>query len=263
MDDVDDPFSVHFDQAPMRIDEQEFRILLSQLADPDSRMRRRAARQLAFSDDLRAFDALLPLLQDPVDDVREAALRSLARVNASRALPYVLHVLTHSRPDMRRVAAYELGALGDQRAYPLLERCLADPDEEVRCKALRSLSVLNPLRTLPAIVAALSDASSIVRWVASECLCDMDTLAELANAGVVDALLQALADEKGAVRLNAAEALGRLGDPRALEPLAWVAEHDEGEDGHGHEVRREAVEAIKAIYRGAGPATDQPNIDLS
>ncbi len=191
----------------------------------------------------------------------EAALSSLPTVDPSRALPYLLHALTNARPTIRWVAARELGELGDLRAYDPLERCLTDPDVNLRGAALQSMSVLHSTRAVPALLAALSDPSGIVRWVASECLYAMRTLPEVANVEVVDTLIKALSDEKGAVRLNAAEALGRIGDPRALKILAWIAEHDQGDDGHGHEVRREAVEAIKAIYRGAGPATDQQNID--
>ena len=87
---------------------------------------------------------------------------------------------------------------------------------------------------LPVLTHALRSRSWDVRWAAAEALGEMGDLRAVAP------LLAALQDEDWRVRWAAAEALGRIGEP-AVEPLL-AALQDEDED-----VRRAAVEALGKI----------------
>jgi len=62
-------------------------------------------------------------------------------------------------------------------------------------------------------LARLEDENEGIRWQAAE------SLGRLGDPAAVDALIDALWDDEAPVRIKAAWALGRIGDPRALRPL--------------------------------------------
>ena len=59
----------------------------------------------------------------------------------------------------------------------------------------------------------LADDDEINRWKAAE------ALGRMGDSGAVDPLIEALWDDGSRVRLKAAWALGMIGDPRAIVPL--------------------------------------------
>jgi HEAT repeat protein len=59
----------------------------------------------------------------------------------------------------------------------------------------------------------LADDDEINRWKAAE------ALGRMGDSGAVDPLIEALWDDDSRVRLKAAWALGMIGDPRAIVPL--------------------------------------------
>ena len=84
----------------------------------------------------------------------------------------------------------------------------------------------------PVFIKALSDDDFDVRRHAAE------ALGKLGDKRAVDPLINALSDDDFWVRLSAAEALGRLGDTRAVDPLIKML----SDDYSG--VRRDAAEAL-------------------
>jgi len=96
--------------------------------------------------------------------------------------------------------------------------------------------------SLEDLMLALADSHPGVRAKA------IDSLAERNDRDAVPGILKALADPSTAVRENAARALGRLGDPRALAPLKLcMARKDEDEW-----VRLRAAESVAALGDAAG-----------
>jgi HEAT repeat protein len=88
----------------------------------------------------------------------------------------------------------------------------------------------------------LQHPDPVVRWVAS------GLLSNLADKRTVSALLDCLtSDLDSDVRINAAVALGRIGDPRAISMLEWVSQHDSGVGRQGHQVGSTASTAIQQI----------------
>ncbi len=76
-------------------------------------------------------------------------------------------------------------------------------------------------------------ASQALGWLAKS---DSD------RNSAVPALIKALEDESMEVRRNASEALGRIGDPRALEPLNEMLE--QSEHSWAVQVAKESIEII-------------------
>ena len=85
-------------------------------------------------------------------------------------------------------------------------------------------------------IALLSDDDEGNRWKAAE------TLGRIGDPAAVEELIGTLLDDDERVRLKAAWALGRIGDPRAVHPLQRLYRI---ENEWAQEIIREALEAIK------------------
>ncbi|HYE34770.1 NACHT domain-containing protein [Methylocaldum sp.] len=117
--------------------------------------------------------------------------------------------------------------------FTQLTTMLRDHDDwEMHRAAAWALGELKDPRTLDALLQALGDEKQDVRWAAAS------ALGQLKDPRTLDALLQALGDEKEDVRWAAARALGELKDPRTLDALLQAL-GDEKED-----VRSAAVWAL-------------------
>jgi len=86
-------------------------------------------------------------------------------------------------------------------------------------------------------LARLEDDNEGVRWKAAE------SLGRLGDPAAVDALIDALWDDVAPVRIKAAWALGVIGDPRALRPLQQLYRI---ENENVREIIETAMERIKA-----------------
>jgi hypothetical protein len=82
----------------------------------------------------------------------------------------------------------------------------------------------------------LSDDDEASRWKAAE------ALGRMGNPKAVDELISTLWDDDARVRLKAAWALGRMGDPRAYAPLQRLYRM---ENEGAQEIIREALESIR------------------
>jgi len=85
-------------------------------------------------------------------------------------------------------------------------------------------------------IALLSDDSEGNRWKAAE------ALGRIGDPAAVDELIGTLWDDDEWVRLKAAWALGRIGDPRAIHPLQRLYRM---ENEGAQEIIKEALDAIK------------------
>lgn len=82
----------------------------------------------------------------------------------------------------------------------------------------------------------LSDDDAVSRWKAAE------SLGRMGDPGAVDDLISTLWDDDARVRLKAAWALGRIGDQRAYAPLRRLYRM---EDEWAQEIIKEALESIR------------------
>ena len=82
---------------------------------------------------------------------------------------------------------------------------------------------------------ALQDSNSSVRQAAAE------ALGQIGDPRAVEPLVLSLSDENGEVRRAVAEALGQIGDPRAIEPLLFML-------GDKDRSERRAVQEVLAQY---------------
>lgn len=135
---------------------------------------------------------------------------------------------------VREDAAVALGRLGDPRSVQPLIRALRDSDRAVREAATSALKTLGE----PAILSlgfCLQDTNLQVQESAA-CI-----LATIANEQVLEPLLSAALSPNWIVRMSAAQALGRIQNPQAIDTLVLVLQDKVPA------VREEAGRAIQAI----------------
>jgi HEAT repeat protein len=174
--------------------------------------------------------------------VRRIAVEALVKLGDPRAVEPLAAALGDSDSALRWTAAGALGELGDPRAVKPLAAALGDSYWEVRRIAVEALGKLGDPRAVEPLVAALKDSYWDVRWHAAAALtalgwkpADAGQRARFAIARdrfddavaegpvAVEPLVAALGDKSFSGwrrRPDAAEALGKLGDRRAVEPLA-------------------------------------------
>ncbi len=173
-----------------------------------------------------------PLVQFVCDDPkrgREAAALILCEIGEAAVEP-LLACFEHADPDVRSTAAFLFTALrdADEVAEQPLMRLLDDPEELVRQSAAYALGAHDSRRAVPRLIAL---ATRPVQMPSREAEPE-----EWAEAYPYDTCA-------------AIDALGQLGDPRAVRPLLFLIE-TQGADGPIYD---EAVRALGHLgdLRGA------------
>lgn len=190
--------------------------LIKSLNDKDEEVRWKAAWALGNIGDKRAVQPLINSLSDERWYVRRYAASSLGKLKDNRSVMDLINALNDDEWQVRRYAAEALGEIGDERAIKPLVNLLNDNDGDVRGKAINSLGKMKKAAVEPLIIAFESEDWRIRTRVA-------EALGEIGDKRAVDILINALIgktkDNSRFVRGRVAEALGKIGDERAIEPL--------------------------------------------
>jgi len=207
--------------------------LIAVLADASRDVRQAATGALNLIGDPRAVQPLIGVLNDWDPTVRQTAANALARFGAP-AVEALNGALTDSIPEVRQAAARALGTIGDGRAIEPLSRALTDSTAGVRQAAAKALAKLGwaPERGQPGEAYVLVEKR---QW--AECV--------RLGPPAVEPLLAALKHRDKVIRRAAADALGKIADPRAAKALvAALGDPDQ-------HFRRSAAEALIKISGGA------------
>ena len=148
---------------------------------------------------------------------RRAAAKALSEIAQPAQIPLFINAL-HADPDrgVRLSAIRALGRLADDIAIPILVEAFGDKEATVRQEAATALSSYNSPAAFDALKAALlsnGENQRFVRQYAAE------ALGKLGDRRAVPFLIEALRDESELVRPAVATALGQLGQTIAIEPL--------------------------------------------
>jgi HEAT repeat protein len=155
----------------------------------------------------------------------------------------LMRQLESRNPGERERAIGSFARFDPQEAVPLITRALRDPHARVREAAARELGEMN-VRNADTLIATFAQMRG---QMGGPNVTDVPT--EHYNAAV-SGLIETLADSDPGVRRRAAEALGRIGDRRALEPLSAMIgrERARGQQADGQIIRasEDAMRGIRA-----------------
>jgi HEAT repeat protein len=200
-------------------------------------IRGRVAEVFAISRDRAAVPALLDAVNGEYFTVRSRAALALGKIGEPRAIQPLLNLLKDPEDDVRIAACLALGLFRDPSTFDEITNVLLDdPKIEVRQAAARALGNTQHPAALPYLMEALHDS---FWWYEREyAVGDLLLAIEKMGYAAVDPLIQALQDREGTVRKFAAILLGKIGDPRAIEPLGMSLY-----DMH-HEVGKASAESL-------------------
>ncbi len=175
-------------------------------------VRETAAEALGVLRDRRAVEPLIEALNDEDEEVRWKACWALGHIGDKKAVEPLIYLLNDDRWHVRRFAASALGKIGDKKAVESLIHALNDEEWHVRKYAADALGNIGDERAVPSLLKAMRDEDNDVKWKAVVALGKM-------RSAAVEPLIEAFGNEDWRIRGRAAEALGNIGDTRALEIL--------------------------------------------
>jgi len=193
-------------------------------------IRARAVDVLGIRKDKSAVPSLLDALKGEFYTVRARAAIALGRIGDRQAVQPLLLALKDPEDDVRIAACLGLGFFKDPSTFDEITNVLLDDLKiEVRQAAAKALGNTGHPDAVPLLMEALHDP---FWWYEREMQAgDLFDAIEKMGALVVEPLIEALIDNEGAVRKYAALVLGKIGDPRAIEPLGMALydlHHDVG-----------------------------------
>lgn len=204
--------------------------LLQVLGTAHPIIRARVADVLGIRRDKSALPALLDALKGEFYTVRARAAIALGRIGDRQAIQPLIVALKDPEDDVRIAACLGLGFFKDPSTFDEITNVLLDDLKiEVRQAAAKALGNTQHPAAVPLLMEALRDP---FWWYEREVQAgDLFDAIEKMGALAVEPLIDALKDNEGAVRKYAALVLGKIGDPRAIEPLGMALydlHHDVG-----------------------------------
>ena len=210
--------------------------LIALLGDPEARVRWTAAAALGTLRDPRAAEPLVEALRDRDRTVRFHAAHALGQIASPAGADGLVRALSDPEWPVRSQAAGALRRLADPKLTWRLAAGLkadgADTELIIWLLKPRREAAVKPVAKL------LGEAEASVRRRAAV------ALGKLGGEEAVDALIAALTDKTPSVRGAAVAGLVALGDRRAAEPVAELAQR-EADPG----VRRAAAAAAERLAR--------------
>lgn len=214
-------------------------------SDPDAKVRSASALSLGRHGDAAGIKALAQTLAtDTSTTVRVSAARSLGMIGKPAAEEPLMTAGRLQPPvEVRAAVVLALGSFHTETSYQLLTDSLRDPAAQVKLSALESLARRGETKASPLVLTLVEDRDPAV--VERACW----TLGELRDRAATPRLKQALLQGTTVgIRREGALALGRIGDPEALDALRVSALRD-SED---LSVRLAAIKALPMLSTRAG-----------
>lgn len=210
--------------------------LIEQLDSPIPAQRWSAAEGLGRLGDARAVPALVQALRDPHAFVRWTAVQALGEIGATETVRLVLPLFEENDPLLRRSAVDALGRFDTPESREALRRALHDPDPTVRRNAIDAVARLRDVEAVDALVLALDPRNGLwVRYSAAE------ALGIVGDHRAVAPLIEAAEDREVLIRRAAVRSLGQLHDSRAIPTLVRALKDPDPQ------VRLHAVEGLGRI----------------
>jgi len=190
--------------------------LLPLLKDPDSRVVSEAIFALGQIGSPEALTPLLEMVKSNPADVVVKITEALGKIGGDEAVQKLTELLRDFHSPVRRGAALALARAQDPKATRPLIITLHDMDAGVVWRTVYALREAPSNRVATAVLPILENENGLVRAFAAR------TLGNHHSKQVVSGLVKVLADPDWQVQVNAAVALGKIGDDKAVHPLGQL-----------------------------------------
>jgi len=229
-------------------------LLLGNLRLGNGRVDRDLAALLVHRGDLRIADVIAAELTETPEDERYLVAALLAELSDDRCLEPLLESLSHEDLTIRQSAIRSLGTLGDSRATAAIINTASQAPEDwyggkVRKEAARALAKIGGEEAIAAVSNWAGDRE--VSWrTRTEYVEALRTSDDPRAAGALIDLVHP--DEVARVLEEVAEALGQVGDDRAVDTLKQLTEHSEERVRSSAETAYADAKlgAMRALHRG-------------
>ncbi len=201
--------------------------ILPLLDDPDTRVRANVIEALAASNDPRLAEKLRPMLKDPSTRTQVNTVLTLVALEGATAVAASLGLireLVRGDEKARAAATYALGRLPPEQSLEFLAGLLKDADLQIRCEAARALGRVGTPRVIPDLTEALAGHPE-VRHHARRSLAAV--LKKCGAPCIEDLIHTAVSSERAEIRSELADVMGRLKDPRVIDPLVRLLKDPE------------------------------------
>lgn len=174
-------------------------------------------RILAMGFDAHCRDLENAVRNNADANLRNGAMEVLVRFG-DQAIPRLLFLLKDCDEEVRNFSAVMLGDIGNRKAVVPLIQALRDPDANVRHGAAEALGRIGDRTALMPLLDLLKEDF----WLQYPAIA---ALAAMKDRRAVPHLFELLED--GMVGVPVIDALGEIGDPRALNPLGCILNFSE------------------------------------
>jgi len=238
--------------------------LQATLKDPNKRVRAAALQAIAGMSGAIDPAQIAPMLRDDELEVQNLAVEILCKSGDPETVHHLVDVLKDESEYARRAAVEVLNEIGDERSVKDLLQAIKDDDWWVRSRAADALGKIGGPRVINAALSLVNDRDDEIRRTAIEILNQtrderavshlieatrdpdwwvseraVDALGLMASRKAVPRLLEMIQSNPKSVS-TVVRALGRIADPRALEPVLGVLGRPEADV---------LVEALAALVR--------------
>jgi len=165
---------------------------------------------------------LVDVLKDESEYARRAAVEVLNEVGDDRSVKHLLHAIKDDDWWVRSRAADALGKIGGPRVINAALALVNDRDEDIRRIAIEILNQTRDERAVSHLIEATKDPDW---WVSERAV---DALGAMSSRKAVPRLLEMLTANPKSVA-TVARALGKIADPRALEPVLGLLDRPESD----------------------------------
>ena len=204
--------------------------IITKLSDQDEYVRYTATRVLAEIADESVINSLLQKLEDEDDNVRRGAIEAIASFVSPQSTAIVPALIEAIIEDLdwqvRQGTAEALIKIGQPAVPELLSayQSAGTNQREHITYALGNIAMAEPLKTqvIEALTETLSSENKTDALNAAVALYRLGLTEEAYNFA-----LNHLTDEEDSVRTDAARALGKMGDERAISALETALQQDE------------------------------------
>jgi HEAT repeat protein/beta-lactamase regulating signal transducer with metallopeptidase domain len=183
--------------------------------DPDTTQT--VAYVLGETGDPAAVEPLIGLLGNLDANTRYRAIEALGKLKDPRAVDPLVRLLANAEPSVQQIIVDALGAIGDPRAADTIRPLLDSEEYKLRFAATVTLGMLRDTESVPKIAAYFREMTNPQPGREQS---SVEALVSIGGPVVEDTFIEVLAQDTNAVkRALAAEALGRLGSAKAIQPL--------------------------------------------